>query len=370
MFEHFLRLPVLRTIVDDAPLPIGERLVEKTERCFGQPFRLRVVGRGDQAEERLLLLRREPAGVLLENGLQALESLVRGKRPQSWELLSCCVLSRRCLVVGRFLIGTRPLLPLQLVFEKRLPVRSLFDRFEPNRGCAGRHANLDRETAVAGEGRIAQRAGQFRPLQTVTRQAPFASDLGPHPRDLFSAAGIAPAFDEKNFAARFPLGWQIEAKLQIAVRDRALRFARAMEKLPKRLDRLPRGRALHFLEQTLTALQARRCFSASGLLLPRFAHGAFEARFQRRALGLQKANQGLDRVELLVRRLERGGQRWFASAVRGEELAQFDERRPKLIQLRVQIPKMIVFVRHKGKRWACFVRWPGAGGCDESGMRL
>ena len=54
-------------------------------------------------------------------------------------------------------------------------------------------------------------------------------------------------------------------------------------------------------------------------------------------------------MELLVRRFECSGQRWFASAVRREQLAQFDERRPKLIQLRVQILEMIVFVRHKEK---------------------
>ena len=77
VFEQFLRLPVLRTVVDDAPLPIGERLVEKTERCFGQPFRLRIVGRGDETKERFSLLRREPAGVVFENGLQPLESFVR-----------------------------------------------------------------------------------------------------------------------------------------------------------------------------------------------------------------------------------------------------------------------------------------------------
>ena len=215
VFEHLLRLPVLRAIVDDAPLPIGERLVEKTERGFGQPFRLRVVGRGDQTEERFLLLRDRP-GVPREDGLETLESFVSRQRPQSWDLLSCCVLSRQRVGL-RFLIGIRPFFSLQLMFEKRLPVRSLFDRFEPNRGRARRHANFDRETAVTGERKIAKRAGQVRPFQTVTRKAPFASDLGPHPRDLFPAAGKAPAFDEEDFAARFPLGWQIERKGEIAI---------------------------------------------------------------------------------------------------------------------------------------------------------
>ena len=134
------------------------------------------------------------------------------------------------------------LLPLQLVFEKGLPVRPLFDRFEPNGGDAGRNANLDGKTAMAGERGIAQRARQFRPLQAIACQPPFAADLGPHPGDLPAAAGIAPAFDEKDFAGRFPLRRQIEAKVEIAVRCPALRFLRAMEKLPERLDGLPGGR--------------------------------------------------------------------------------------------------------------------------------
>ena len=71
-------------------------------------------------------------------------------------------------------------------------------------------------------GKSRSELSQVRPFQAVTRQAPFLADLGPHTRDLSPAAGKAPAFDEKYFAARFPLGWQIERKGEIAVRCLAL----------------------------------------------------------------------------------------------------------------------------------------------------
>ena len=41
--EQLQQLPgftVLRAVIDDAPFPIGERLIEKAQGCFGQPFRL------------------------------------------------------------------------------------------------------------------------------------------------------------------------------------------------------------------------------------------------------------------------------------------------------------------------------------------
>jgi len=97
----------------------------------------------------------------------------------------------------------------------------------------------------------------------------------------------------------------------------------------------------------LAVLQTRRCFGPFGFQFPCFAHGAFETRLQRYGLGLKQANQSLDRVEFLVRRLKGSGQRSFLRAMRGEELTQFDQGGAKLVQLRVQIPEMVAIVRHE-----------------------
>lgn len=120
-----------------------------------------------------------------------------------------------------------------------------------------------------------------------------------------------------------------------------------MEKLPKRLDRFPQLGALNLPEQGIPIFQPRRCISPFGLQLPCFAPSAFEARLQRRRLRFKKANRNLDCVKFPVGRLESSRQRWFASAMRGKELAQFDQRRPKLIELRVQFLEMIRFARHE-----------------------
>ena len=169
---------------------------------------------------------------------------------------------------------------LQFVFEKRLPIRPLLDEFQTHGGNAARHGHFDRESAAPGRRPITIRSNDIRPLQAITSEPAFPADLGTDARDCFAAARKAPALDEENFAICFPFLRQIEREGQIIGDLFRVEpgFARAMEKLPKRFDRAPRGRTLNLLEQILSVFQARSGIGAFDLVDPRFLFSPIEPR--------------------------------------------------------------------------------------------
>src|SRR5436190_17328749 len=122
-----------------------------------------------------------------------LESLVGRQRAESRDLLM--VLLRWRFASG-FVVRARVSQPFDLVFEKGLPLRALFDRLQPNGGNAGRKLDFDGEPAATGARHVAHREGQIRPLQSVTRQARFPAHFGPNSGDLSPASRQTPAFEE------------------------------------------------------------------------------------------------------------------------------------------------------------------------------
>ena len=97
--------------------------------------------------------------------------------------------------------------------------------------------------------------GNIRPFQSITGEPRFASDLGADPRDLFSIAGEAPAFDQDNLAIGFPSLWQIESECELVSRELRFALSRAIEQLPDRLNDFPGGRALDLLKELVAAFQ-------------------------------------------------------------------------------------------------------------------
>ena len=244
----------------------GERLVEKTERCFGQPFRLGVVSRGDHTKERFLLLR-DPPGVLGKMGLRRSKALSAERGP-NLGICSLASFSRVDSAVARDSSSeSGPFSRSNCVFEKRLPVRSLFDRFEANHGRAGRHANFDRETAVAGERKIAKRVGPDPAVPDRNARGALCFRSWPAPRrSVFPLREKHQPLMKRISRLVFHSAGRSRAKVRSAfAAARCSICARAIEKLPKWLDRFPGRGALNLLEQTLAALQARCCFSAFGL---------------------------------------------------------------------------------------------------------
>ena len=120
-----------------------------------------------------------------------------------------------------------------------------------------------------------------------------------------------------------------------------------MEKFPKRLDRAPRGRTLNLLEQILSIFQARSSIGAFDLVVPRLLLSPIEPRLGGREIGLEQANQSLDRVQSPVGRFKGNGRPRCCGAVRRrEKCSQLDEGTAQPVQLRVKIPQVIAAVGH------------------------
>ena len=198
-------------------------------------------------------------------GLQQFEGFSRGKGWQVQDSLGRPEILR-CVVEFPSLLSFL-WFSFQLVFKERLPIRSVFDRFKPHRGSARRQLKLDRKAALSRRRVIGKQTGDVQPLQTITGQTRFASDLGPDAGNLFAMAREAPAFNQNNFAACRPALRQIERKRQIGgdVFPGAFAISRALEQLPNWFDDFPRPGALDLLQQLLAALQL-----GGGVRAPRF----------------------------------------------------------------------------------------------------
>ena len=138
--EQPFRLARTGIVVRDAPFPIGERLVEQADRCFGKPIRTRVERRGHDAEQRRTNWSLDD---FLESRPQERDRGVRRDSRKAFWTSRCPIISTQ--LWRRWV--TRAVAD-EFMFEKSLPLASLNDRFKTQLRMASRDAYFERESVV------------------------------------------------------------------------------------------------------------------------------------------------------------------------------------------------------------------------------